>query len=85
MESSDATVAFWMADILVRHSASGCCTVSGASSSVTGILRGSSSAKLHLKSYRQTGTHRSKRLPARGSTSEDDVGVVVLVHAEQSL
>jgi hypothetical protein len=33
----------------------------------------------------ETGTHRSERLPARGSTSEDDVRIVVLVHAEEAL
>ena len=33
----------------------------------------------------ETGTHRSKRLPARGSASENDVRVVVLVHAEEAL
>jgi hypothetical protein len=34
---------------------------------------------------RITGTHRSKRLPARGSASENDVGVVILENAEKSL
>jgi hypothetical protein len=33
----------------------------------------------------ETGTHRSKRLPARGSASEDDVRIVVLVYAEEAL
>jgi hypothetical protein len=33
----------------------------------------------------ETGTHRSERLPARGSTSENDVRVVVLIHAEKTL
>jgi hypothetical protein len=32
-----------------------------------------------------TGTHRRKRLPARGSASENDVGVVILEDAEKSL
>ena len=32
-----------------------------------------------------TGTHRSKRLPARGCSSENDVWVVILEHAEKSL
>jgi hypothetical protein len=32
-----------------------------------------------------TGTHRRKRFPARGSASENDVGVVILEDAEKSL
>jgi hypothetical protein len=32
-----------------------------------------------------TGTHRCKRLPARGCASENDVGVVILENAEKSL
>jgi hypothetical protein len=32
-----------------------------------------------------TGTHRRKRLPARGSASENDFGVVILEDAEKSL
>ena len=32
-----------------------------------------------------TGTHRSKRLPARGCTSENDIWVVILENAEKSL
>jgi hypothetical protein len=33
----------------------------------------------------ETGTHRSERLPARGSASEDDVRIVVFVHTEETL
>lgn len=30
-------------------------------------------------------THRSERFATRGSTSKNDVGIVVLVHEEKSL
>jgi hypothetical protein len=33
----------------------------------------------------ETGTHRSEGLSARGSASENDIGIVVLVHAEEAL
>jgi hypothetical protein len=33
----------------------------------------------------KTDTHRSERLPARGRASNDDIGIVILVYAQEAL